>query len=179
MKKKNIAIILIAVIAVTFVIGAIISHKPTVKEEECIQEVITSFLAGDYIWDEPPEEEKGGKLVNPTYIEIYYYKNESFYVIFPIHEEPEHYIFYAPKYNGKPTNLFVDTPASSEMENVDYSEQLLSICKSLKSGTCYLKVSESAVLISNIRIARDGTLYVLDTAEEWHKNVKVEDFILA
>lgn len=171
MKKRNIIVaILVAILVVTFIAGAIISSRSS--EAERIKNVVSSFLAGDYIWDESHEE-----LVNPKYIEIYHDKN--FFVIFPIIEEDEFYIFYSPEYNGK-ANFFVSIPSSSKMKNTDLVEDIMDICKALKAGTCYLKTSEGAVLIENIRVTRDGTLYALDNVSgKWHKNVAMDDFILA
>lgn len=176
MKKKNIlAIILVAIALITFVIGAIIANNPEKNEEEAIHEVISCFLAGDYVWDESHE-----KLVNPTYIEIYHYENDdTFSVILPvISDGEEYYLFYNPEYNEK-ANFFVQTPASSRYENLDYSVILLNICKAIKSGSCYLKTAEETVLISSIRVTRDGTLYAKDIVnEEWHQKVSTDEFIL-
>ena len=173
MKKKNIlAIILVAIALITFVIGAIIANNPEKKEEEAIHEVISCFLAGDYVWDESKK-----KLVNPDYIEIYHHEDDCFFVILRVPEEGKYFIFYSPNYNGKAT-FFVETPASSKYENLDYSEDIMNICKAIKLGSCYLKTAEGAVLISSIRVTRDGTLYAQDTAEKWHQNVSTDEFIL-
>ena len=176
MKKRNIiAIVLVAIAVITFVIGAIISNNPEKKEEEYVQNAISCFLAGDYVWDEANE-----RLVNPKYVEIYYYEDGgNFSMILPeLSEEEEYYIFYMPKHNGK-AKFFVQTPASSKYENLDYSETLMDICKAIKAGSCYLKTDEGALLISSIRVTRDGTLYAKDIAnDEWHKKVSTDEFIL-
>ena len=174
MKKKNIIVaILVAILVVTFIAGAIISKRSSQEDE--IQNVVSCFLAGDHIWDESHEE-----VVNPRYIELYHFGNDdAYFVIFPLSEEDEYYMFYSPEYNGK-ANFFVSIPSSSKMKNADLVEDIMDICKALKAGTCYLKTSEGAVLIENIRVTRDGTLYALDNVSgKWHKNVAMDDFILA
>lgn len=171
MKKKNILVAILVVIAIsTFIVTAISGHEQATSEKN-LSKVINSFLARDYVWDESRE-----KICYPEYIEVSMTSDGAFFIMFPL--ETNYSMYYATSI-GKPSSFFVETPYSIKGAAHTEFADIFSICKRLQYDTCFFTTDAGIVTIKKMRIYRDGTLDALDSKEEWHKNVSCNNFILS
>ena len=131
MKKKNILVALLVIIAlITFMLTAISSQEQT-NSEKNLSTVISSFLARDYIWDESHKD-----FSYPEYIEISFFEDSEFFIKIPLFEN--YWMFYSTT-NGNP-DFFVETPFSIKDSHCEFAD-IFSICKRLFNISLIFRLS--------------------------------------
>lgn len=155
---------------VTITTTAFSSNKQA-KAEKSLGTVVTSFLSQDFVWDKSTQ-----KLYYPKHVEVTFDEVGNFLVMFRL-DTDGYKLYYSTKFSEP--DFFVESPKSNQKVPKTLSSNLLSICKRLQYGTCFLQTAEDTVLIQKIRIFRDGTLEAQDTTGKWYPKITCNNFILA
>lgn len=170
MKKRIIIVVIMFVTLATITATAISSNKQA-KAEKNLGTAITSFLSRDFVWDESTQ-----KLYYPEHIEITFVEDGNFLVMFPL-DTDGYRLYYSTEFSNP--DFFVESPESTKNVPKTLSSNLLSVCKRLQYGTCFLQTTDDTVLIQKIRIFRDGTLEAEDSSGKWLQKISCDNFILA
>lgn len=169
MKKKSIIIVILGAVLAVTLIATSIQQYPQYQSEYRLEAVVNYFLNDYLVWDESKEI-----VCAPEYIEVSF--NGEFFIKFPLADK---YSMYYGTDNGDPEEFFIETPGSITDATHSEASTIISICKKLQYGTCFLKTETGTIKIEKIQIDGDGFMAACDINGEWYKNLSSLDFVLS